>query len=119
MIRVACYIDGFNVYHAVDDMSRATRGADNYLKWLDPMEADGYFADRAVHEIVSVKYFSAYATWLPGPYARHQLYVLALENSGITVCSGSSKRRTFFARTAEPCSMVARKRNLMSIWLAT
>jgi hypothetical protein len=32
MIRVACYIDGFNIYHAVDDMSRATRGADNYLK---------------------------------------------------------------------------------------
>jgi hypothetical protein len=68
MIRVACYIDGLNVYHAIDDMSRTTRGANNYLKWLDLRKLMDVFTDRAVHQIVFVKYFSAYTTWLPGPY---------------------------------------------------
>jgi uncharacterized LabA/DUF88 family protein len=93
MIRVACYIDGFNVYHAIDDMSRATRGADNYLKWLDLRKLMDIFIDRAVHQIVAVKYFSAYATWMPGPYARHQLYVSALRNSSIAVVLGQFKEK--------------------------
>jgi hypothetical protein len=49
------------------------------------------FIDRAVHQIVSVKYFSAYATWMPGPYARHQLYA-ALKNSGVNVVLGQFKK---------------------------
>jgi uncharacterized LabA/DUF88 family protein len=35
--------------------------------------------------LVGVHYFSAYATWLPGPMARHQAYVAALEASGVDV----------------------------------
>ena len=34
-IQVACYVDGFNVYHASDDMSHAQLGALNHLKWVD------------------------------------------------------------------------------------
>jgi hypothetical protein len=59
MIRVACYIDGFNIYHAVADMSRATRGKLNYLKWLDLAKLIAVFTDPAVHKIVSIKYFYA------------------------------------------------------------
>ena len=91
MIRVICYIDGFNIYHAVDDMSRASRGKLNYLKWLDLKKLMRLFIDPKVHDIVSVKYFSAYATWLRGSYARHQLYVKALETSGVEVILGQFK----------------------------
>jgi uncharacterized LabA/DUF88 family protein len=93
MIRVACYIDGFNIYHALDDMNRATRGKLNYLKWLNLKKLMGVFIDANVHTISSIKYFSAYATWLPGPYARHQLYVQALQNSGIEVILGQFKEK--------------------------
>jgi hypothetical protein len=51
------------------------------------------FIDQNVHQIVSVKYFSAYATWLPGPYARHQLYVGALKNTGIETILGQFKEK--------------------------
>jgi hypothetical protein len=43
MIRVSCYIDGFNVYHAIDDMSRATRGVDKSSEMGRSSQADGYF----------------------------------------------------------------------------
>ena len=98
MIRVSCYIDGFNVYHSIDDMSRATRGADNHLKWLDLRKLMNIFTDSAVHQIISIKYFSAYATWLPGPYARHRLYVLALENSGVDVVLGQFKQKDILCK---------------------
>lgn len=81
MIRVACYVDGFNVYHAIDDMSRATRGELNYLKWIDLRKLMLLFTDAAVHKIVCVKYFSAYPTWKPQQYLRHQIYVTALRNT--------------------------------------
>jgi uncharacterized LabA/DUF88 family protein len=101
LIRVACYIDGFNVYHAIDDISRASRGTDNYLKWLDLRKLMEVFTDKAVHEIVSIKYFSAYATWMPGPYARHQLYVQALRNSKVEVILGQFKEKDLYCKNCK------------------
>lgn len=83
--RVACFIDGFNLYHAVDNLGRP------HLKWLDLHKLMSIFVDRAVHEIVAVYYFSAYATWRAGAYARHQLYVKALESVGVTPVMGHFK----------------------------
>jgi Transposase, Mutator family len=93
MIWVCCYVDGFNVYHAIDDMSRATRGALNHLKWLDLRKLMTVFTDPAVHEIVVVKYFSAYATWKPQQHARHQIYIKALDHSGVQVILGQFKEK--------------------------
>jgi uncharacterized LabA/DUF88 family protein len=101
MIRVACYIDGFNVYHAIDDMSRATRGAKNYLKWVDLQKLMAVFTDPAVHQIVSIKYFSAYAKWMAGPYARHQLYVAALRNSAVEVILGQFKEKDIYCKNCK------------------
>ena len=98
MIRVACYIDGFNFYHALDDMSRATRGANNYLKWVCLHSLMTIFTDPAVHAVVSVKYFSAYATWKPGSYARHILYVKALRNTGVEVVLGRFKEKEIYCK---------------------
>lgn len=98
MIRVACYVDGFNVYHAIDDMSRATRGELNHLKWLDLRKLMTIFTDPAVHNIVSVKYFSAYATWKPQQCARHKVYVAALENTGVDIILGQFKEKQVFCK---------------------
>jgi uncharacterized LabA/DUF88 family protein len=76
MSRVACYVDGFNLYHAIADLNKP------HLKWLDLWAlAQSLCRDR--EQLVKVAYFSAYATWLPGPYARHREYIGALKSLGV------------------------------------
>ena len=98
MIRVVCYIDGFNIYHAIDDMSRASRGKLNYLKWLDLRKLAAVFTDPAMHEVAAVKYFSAYATWMPPQHERHQIYVKALRATGVEPIMGQFKEKDIYCR---------------------
>ncbi len=76
MTRVACYVDGFNLYHAISDLER------QHLKWLD-LRALALSICRPNETLVKTAYFSAYATWLPSPYARHRVYVAALKMTGV------------------------------------
>ena len=76
MNRAACYVDGFNLYHAIDDLRKP------HLKWVDLWA----LADSLVYPdetLVAVNYFSAYATWRPAKYARHRKYVEGLERHGV------------------------------------
>lgn len=75
-MRVACYIDGFNLYHAINDLAKP------HLKWVD-LKALADSLCRNNETLVKVAYFSAYATWLPGPYARHRKYIAALRHLGV------------------------------------
>lgn len=78
MSRLSVYVDGFNLYHAIDHLKRP------HLKWLDLwqlaelLKGDGE-AVRSVH------YFSAHATWLPDKFARHREFVAALKSVGVTI----------------------------------
>lgn len=96
MIRVSCYIDGFNLYHSIDDMNRASRGALNHLKWLDLKKLMAVFTDPSVHQIDAIKYFSAYATWKPEQHERHQIYVKALQITGVNVILGQFKEKDIY-----------------------
>lgn len=75
-MRVACYVDGFNLYHAIDDLAQP------HLKWVD-LWALAKFICRADEDLIKVAYFSAYATWPPAPCARHRQYVAALKHHGV------------------------------------
>ncbi|MGD9838278.1 MAG: NYN domain-containing protein [Afipia sp.] len=96
MIRVLCYIDGFNLYHAIDDMSRASRGELNHLKWLDLNKLMTFFIDPKVHKIEYIKYFSAYATWKPKQHERHQIYTKALASTGVQMIMGQFKEKEIY-----------------------
>jgi uncharacterized LabA/DUF88 family protein len=96
MIRVISYIDGFNIYHAIDDMCRAAGGNLHHLKWIDLRKLTLVFTDPAVHEVVAVKYFSAYATWRPKRHERHQIYVKALAASGVEPILGQFKEKDIY-----------------------
>jgi hypothetical protein len=76
MTRVACYVDGFNLYHAIHDLGRP------HLKWADIYRLAESIC-RPTENLIKVAYFSAYATWLPGPYAKHRQYVAALKAKGV------------------------------------
>lgn len=86
MRRVITYIDGFNLYHAVNDLN------DHALKWLDLWA----LSTSLLHEnetLAGVNYFSAYATWLNEAYRRHRAYVAALRARGVSVIMGKFKQK--------------------------
>jgi len=85
--RTIVYIDGFNFYHAVDDLGEP------HLKWVDLWALSEKLL-RADQQLVGVKYFTAYATWRPASYRRHQRYVAALEARGVTPVIGRFKAKT-------------------------
>jgi hypothetical protein len=76
MSRAACYIDGFNLYHAVDDLNRP------HLKWVN-LYALAESLCGPGEALTKVAYFSAYTTWMPPSYARHRQYVAALKHYGV------------------------------------
>ena len=55
-MRVSAFIDGFNLYHAVDATGM------HHLKWLDLRALCEKFAPRPDYDLRTVYYFSAYAT---------------------------------------------------------
>ena len=57
--RVVCFIDGFNLYHSIDDLG------DDHLKWVDLWALSEVFIKKTSQRLENVYYFSAYADWLP------------------------------------------------------
>jgi len=94
-IRVECFVDGFNLYHAVEKLGRP------HLKWFDLRALISSFTDPAHHELRDVFYFSAYATWLPVAYSRHQQYVAALRATEVTPILGRFKEKDVFCRSCK------------------
>lgn len=97
--RVACFIDGFNLYHAIDDLSLSGKPR-HYLKWVDLWALSLGFIRPSVETLTAVHYFSAYATWLPQASARHREYVAALEAKGVNVKLGQFKKK---GRSCKSC----------------
>lgn len=85
--RVECFIDGFNLYHAIENLGRS------HLKWVDLSKLIAAFTDPARHEIRAIFYFSAFATWRPDAHLRHQQYVEALKAVGVTPVMGRFKEK--------------------------
>jgi uncharacterized LabA/DUF88 family protein len=86
--RVIAFIDGYNLYHAIDDAAR------HDLKWLNLWElCEALVRNDPRAEIVEVLYFSAFATWKPEQYARHRQYVAALKAAGVKIILGNFKKK--------------------------
>lgn len=82
--RVIVYIDGFNLYHAIDNLRQP------HLKWVDLRSLSESLL-RKGEALKAVKYFSAHATWKPDAVARHYAYVAALKARGCEVILGQFK----------------------------
>jgi uncharacterized LabA/DUF88 family protein len=79
--RVAFFIDGFNLYHAVHDLG------DNRLKWLN-LHSLAMSYVRPGEQLTSVVYFTALNTWDKAKRKRHLEYLRALQNLGVEVALG-------------------------------
>ncbi|KAF0114027.1 MAG: hypothetical protein FD150_1755 [Rhodobacteraceae bacterium] len=84
--RVSVYVDGFNLYHALDELH------DDSLKWLCLRRLSESII-RGDEQLRSVKYFSAFATWMPDSMLRHRAYVEALKCEGVKFIEGNFKKK--------------------------
>jgi uncharacterized LabA/DUF88 family protein len=78
MMRVGCYVDGFNLYHAIDALKEPQ------LKWLDLKSLAGSYL-RPEHKLERVVYFTAVTTWDAQKRARHLHYIKAVQHTGVEV----------------------------------
>jgi uncharacterized LabA/DUF88 family protein len=86
-VPVNFYVDGFNLYHAL------LRFRDPKVEWLDLAKLCHRLILPKTERIQAIKYFSAYAHWLPDPMERHQEYVKALEATGVIALMGHFKNK--------------------------
>jgi uncharacterized LabA/DUF88 family protein len=85
--RVACFIDGFNLYHAIARLGQP------HLKWVDLWAlAERYVRPRS-QRLEAVHYFSAYAEWLPAACDRHAAFIAAQRARGVRPVMGRFKRK--------------------------
>lgn len=109
--RLDCLVDGFNVYHSLDD-ARAdnVRGSlpSSSTKWLDMrgLLQNHRSAVRGLKvALQSVYYFTAIAHHIdqrkPGVVARHSAYIEALKSTGVQVVLGRFKKAN--SKTCKQC----------------
>ncbi|MFH1227150.1 MAG: NYN domain-containing protein [Planctomycetota bacterium] len=84
--RVCFFIDGFNLYHALESNSSYHK-----YKWLNLAALAKCFVSSR-DRIVDVLYFTAYTPWNNDKLARHQLYVKALQFADVKVVLGAFRR---------------------------
>lgn len=77
MNRVIVFIDGFNLYHALD-----ANPVYHKYKWLNLEKFSKCFIESR-DSIVDIFYFTAYITWDASKLARHQTYVSALRTVNV------------------------------------
>lgn len=86
MSRIKFFIDGFNVYHALEHEASYHK-----YKWLDYSKLTSLFVRRQ-DQIVDVVYFTALANWDIQKVNRHKVFISALKFKGVKVILGQFQR---------------------------
>jgi len=92
--RIVCYIDGFNLYHSIDDLGPKF----NYLKWLNLWSLTHAFLKNSTEQLISIYYFSALAYWLKEPKHRHEEFIKANSYFGVTPILGHFKKKPGYCK---------------------
>jgi uncharacterized LabA/DUF88 family protein len=92
MNRVVVFIDGFNLYHALD-----ANAAYHKYKWLNLDKFCRCFISPK-DTVVDIFYFTSYVTWDPKKLARHQIYVRALQFVGVKPVFGAFRMKDIKCR---------------------
>ncbi|MGE0239893.1 MAG: NYN domain-containing protein [Parvibaculaceae bacterium] len=82
MLKAAFYYDGFNLYHAISDLG------ESYLKWCNLWELAERLIPKQTEELVKVVFCTAFYPGDERKKWRHQQYLNALENVGVTTVKG-------------------------------
>ena len=107
--RVAVYVDGFNLYHAISDLN------DPKLKWLN-LTALSKSLLKPNETLVKCHYFTSIVDWNPKKESHHHTYVAALLANGVTITYGHSRSHKSIVFSSIGDAPFARKREPMSRW---
>lgn len=99
MRKAAFFIDGFNLYHSIDN----TKSFHKY-KWLNLWKLSESLI-LSKEQLEDVFYFTAYTDWNADRKQRHENYVLINKNNGCKVTLGKflKKDRTSMVECNTPC----------------
>ena len=89
--RAAVYIDGFNLYHSIDDLGQ------NHLKWLNLWALGERLIPSRTQTLVKVVWCTAIRKDDVSKMLRHRNYIRALKGTGVTCLEGH------FAREDRDC----------------
>lgn len=92
ILRINCYIDGFNLYHSIIDIAKSKNPPENHLKWINLRELTKCFVDPN-DTLNDVYYFTAFAKHVFDAFKRHEKYIVALEHYGVTTIHGQFKKK--------------------------
>jgi uncharacterized LabA/DUF88 family protein len=96
--RVMAFIDGFNLYHALEKFDHGIDEADQQryrkYKWLCLTSLLGRFIASDTEELVGVQFFTAYPYWDAQKRFRHMEFVGTQEQMGVKVTLGEFKEKT-------------------------
>ena len=87
MARYCFYIDGFNVYYALQEKSQYRQ-----YKWLNYRKLAESVISRK-DEITGIFYFTAFVKWKPDSVFRHEQYIKVLRSVGVETIRGRFKRK--------------------------
>jgi uncharacterized LabA/DUF88 family protein len=95
--RVICFVDGFNLYHALDYFEGGITASDCFryrkYRWLSLRSLASCYVRPRSEELIAVHYFTTYAHWREDKVFRHKLYVRAQEAEGTQVTLGKFKNK--------------------------
>lgn len=80
--RAALYVDGFNLYHPINDWNEP------YLKWINLWKLAETIIPSLNERVVLVKYFTAKRNNSEDGAARHTTYINAMKALGVTTVLG-------------------------------
>ncbi len=92
IMRVICLIDGFNIYHALDDEPCLHK-----YKWLNYRRLCNCFALQE-DKVGRILFFTALPPWDRAKQARHEKYIRALKSVGIESVLGEFRKVTATCR---------------------
>ncbi|OYX51911.1 MAG: hypothetical protein B7Y97_03345 [Sphingomonas sp. 32-66-10] len=94
-MRGAVYIDGFNLYHAVDDIGVP------HLKWCNFWELARLITKGHAKTLEKVVFCTAYFPGMPGKRSRHEMFVRALDLVGVETRLGHVAKESVTCKLAE------------------
>lgn len=89
------YIDGFNLYHAIADLNEP------FLKWCNLWKLAEIVIPSKSESLAKVTFCTAYYPGDDKKKWRHEQYILALQNSGVTVVMGHYVKEDWSCRTCD------------------
>lgn len=92
MKRVIFFIDGFNIYHAINNKRLAK------YKWLDYSKLANNLISQNVQKVTDIYFFTALAHWNKNKVRRHSVYINALKKYNIKIIKGKFRKKDKYCR---------------------